>query len=372
MRFFYVLVPAALVLSAAAPAPLTGGTGTIYLGSYSKHIVAIDEATEKAVARIPLTTGIPWSVRLSADATRLYVENADQEHIEIVDLATRQSIDTFTLSEGNKKARVLGFAADPSHQFMILVTRTLTKAIDRFEIGPPTIVKYDLKAHKVLQTVPWTRDPEPQYFYLNLRFSPDGKYLFAFAHDIIVLDAASLSVTDSWNFSLPNERGLGRFDLGALDESMDDPGYFTGLLTMEDAIEHRRLLVVSRINLGQRSIEYFPVGPAPEHGEVSFALGAGRTFGYVLVQEIGHNELWTIDMAAKRVVSQTPFGGRPRMALRSSSNGKLLYIYEAGNTIDLYDAAGFKFLRTITLDTDMVYDSFHVVRPPAARAQQPH
>ncbi|HEX7139387.1 MAG TPA: hypothetical protein VF219_16150 [Vicinamibacterales bacterium] len=366
-----VLLVSAAILMAAAP-PLTGGTGTIYLGSYSRHVVAIDEATEKAVARIPLKTGIPWSIRLSSDSTRLYIENADQEHIEIVDLATRESIDTFTLSEGNRKARVLGFAADPQHRFMVLVTRTLTKEVDRFEIGPPTIMKYDLKDHKVVQTVVWTRDPEPQYFYLNLRFSPDGRFLFAFSNEILVFDAATLNVVDSWNFSLPNERGLGRFDLGSLDESNDDPGYFTGLLTMQDPVENRRLLAVSRINLGQRSMDYFPIGPAPEGGEVSFALGAGRSHGYVLLQSIGRNELWTVDMSARRVISQTPFGGRPRMALRSSSNGKVLYIYEAGNTIDLYEAAGFKFLRTITLDTDMTYDSFHVVPPrDPSRTPQP-
>ena len=44
-------------------------------------------------------------------------------------------------------------------------------------------------------------------------------------------------------------------------------------------------------------------------------------------------------------------------------NGKVLYIYEAGNTIDLYEAAGFKYLRRITLDGDMMYNTFHVVRP---------
>src|SRR5262249_13723760 len=136
MRASLFLVPAAVVLAAAAPAPLTGGTGTLYLGSYSKNIIAIAEATEQDVTRLPPTAGIPWTVRLASDATRLYIENADQEHIEIVDLGTRQSVDTFTLSEGNKKVRVLGFAADPSHKIMILVTRTLTKAIDRFEIGP--------------------------------------------------------------------------------------------------------------------------------------------------------------------------------------------------------------------------------------------
>ena len=46
------------------------------------------------------------------------------------------------------------------------------------------------------------------------------------------------------------------------------------------------------------------------------------------------------------------FKGRPRMGLKTSSNGKVLYIYGAGNTIDLYDASTFKYLRTITLDTD--------------------
>jgi hypothetical protein len=51
------------------------------------------------------------------------------------------------------------------------------------------------------------------------------------------------------------------------------------------------------------------------------------------------------------------------MALRSSSNGKIVYIFEAGNTIDLYQAAGFKYLRTITLDGDMMYNTFHVVPP---------
>jgi hypothetical protein len=80
-------------------------------------------------------------------------------------------------------------------------------------------------------------------------------------------------------------------------------------------------------------------------------------------QEIRHYELWTIDVPGRRRESKIEFDGRTRMALRSSSNGKILYIYEAGNTIDLYEAAGFKYLRTITLDTDMMYNTFHVVPP---------
>jgi hypothetical protein len=347
---------------------LTGGTGTIYVGSYAKRMVVIDEATEKVTTEIPLTTGIPWTAHRSQDATRLYIENADQEHLEVVDIATRKSIDSFTLSEGNRKVRVLSFAVDPQHRIMTLMTRTTTKHVDRFEIGAPTFIQYDLKDHKVIRTVPWaTSDDEPGYFSLLLRYSADGKLLYAFSSEILVLDAASLQQVATWDLSLTNEPTLGRFDQGSLDDSNDDPAWFSALFTMKDPVQNRPLLVVGRVNLDERRLDYFPLGPAPQRGQVSFALSGDGQHAYALLQSIGHNELWTIDLAGKRRQSAIEFPGRPRMAIRTSSNGKLIYLHQAGNTIDLYEADGFKYLRTITLDGDMPYGTFHVVapRPPA-------
>jgi len=372
MRFVSLLILACCAI-AAAPAPpskLTGGTGTIYLGSYAKRMVAIDEATEKVTAEIPLKTGLPWGVRLSRDSTRFFVQSADQEHFEVIDVASRQTLDTFTLSEGNMHVRALAFEVEPQHRFMVLVARTVTKLSDRFEIGAPAFIQYDLKEHKVVRTVPWSTDPEPQYYYLALRFSPDGKLLYVFSNEVLILDTANLKQVDSWNLSLPNEPGLGRFNLGSIDETNDEPGFFTGLFAMEDPVAKRRLLIVGRVDLGQKRLDFFPIGPAPERGDVSFALAPDHKHGYVLVEEIRHHELWTIDIAGRKLESQVQFDGRPRMAIRSSSNGKIIYIYEAGNTIDLYDASGFKFLRRITLDADMMYGTFYVV-PPRGQSRQP-
>jgi hypothetical protein len=36
----------------------------------------------------------------------------------------------------------------------------------------------------------------------------------------------------------------------------------------------------------------------------------------------------------------------------------VLYIHQAGNTIDLYEAGTFKYMRTITLDADMTTSLF--------------
>ncbi len=345
---------------------LTGGTGAIYVGSYAKRMVVIDEATEKVTAEIPLTTGIPWTVHRSPDATRLYIENADQEHFEVVDIATRKSIDSFTFSEGNRKVRALAFAVDPQHHVMTLMTRTTTKLVDRFEIGAPTFIQYDLRDHKVIRTLPWTTGGEPEYFSFLIRYSADGKLLYVFSDEILVLDATSLQQVATWDLSLSNDPTLGRFDLGSLDDTNSDPAWFSALFTMKDPVQNRPLLVVGRVNLDLRRLDYFPLGPATQQGQLSFTLSGDGQHAYALLQSIGHAELWTIDLAGKRRQSKVEFPGRPRMAIRTSSNGKIIYLHQAGNTIDLYDVDGFKYLRTITLDGDMPYGTFHVVAPRTA------
>lgn len=352
----------------SAPA-LTGGTGTIYLGSYAKQITAVDEATEKVAAEIPLKTGNPWAMRLSADRTRFYVQSADIEHFEVIDIAGRRTLDTFTLGEGNKHVRPMAFDVDPQHRYLVAVARTTTKLIDRFEIGPPMFIQYDLNAHKIVKTVPWSHENEPRQYYVDLRFSPDGKRLYVFADQILIYDAADLKQTGSWNLSLPAEPGLGRLRPRSIDDTYEEPGFFSALFTVEDPVQNRRLLGIGRADLGARNIDFFPIGPAPDKGELSFALAPDHRRAYVLHEEIGRYELWTIDVAGKRVQSRIEFSGRPRMALKSSSNSKLIYIYEAGNTIDLYDADGFKYLRTIALASDMMYGTLVVV--PARNAPRP-
>lgn len=355
-----VILAATLSFGAAVPT-LTAGTGTIYFASYGKRLVGIDEATEKVVANVPLKTGLAWTMRLSRDATRFYVQSGDLEHFEVIDLATRQTVDTFALGSADTHVRALAFDVDPQQRFMVLVTRTAKKLIDRFEIGDPMFIQYDLQAHKVTRSARWTTDPEPRYYSLNLRFSPDGRLLYVFADKVLVYDASSFEKIDSWDLSLPQEPGLGRLDRGSTDETYDEPGFFTALFTTSDPIEHRRQLVIGRVDLVHKRVDSFPIGPAPDERDVSFALGGDRKFGYVLVEDIRRYELWTLDLATRRRLSRVQFDSHPRVAVRSSTNGKILYLFEAGNTIDLYEAAGFKHLRTITLDGDMMYNTFHVV-----------
>jgi hypothetical protein len=343
-----LLLALLLTWCAAAADKMTGGNGTIYVGGRPNKIFILDEATEKVTGEIECKTGTPTGLDLSEDRKRFYVHNIAYEDIEIVDIAARKSIDNFRLSEGNKKMRIFGFDADPLNRFMILMVKTATKQVDRFEIGPPTLLQYDLKDHKVMRTVPWPKGEEREG--VGLRFSPDGKFLYFFGDDILVYDTTDFKQVDKWELSRPLEDGLGRFNFGFPNDLNEEPGYSTSIFNIQDAVQHRPIMGIARVNLSQKNVDFYPLGPSTG---VSFALAPGRRWAYGLHSEIGKYEFWSFDLEHRKLGTKLEFAGRPRMQLKVSSNGKLLYLCGAGNTIALYDASNYQYLRTITLDADM-------------------
>jgi hypothetical protein len=358
-----VLVAAVAAAAAAArPADVQkGGDGTLYYGGRPNKIFIVDEATEKLVGEIPLKTGLPTGLTLSQDRKRFYARMWDLEGLEIVDIASRRSLDAFRLSEGNKRVRILAAEADPAGRFMILLTRTATKLIDRFEIGPPTLVQYDLAAHKVARTIPWPKGEEREG--AQMLFSPDGKLLYFFSEDALIFDTSEFKQVDKWELSRPLEQGMGRIDFGSVDTLNEEPGFWTGVFSVQDPVQNRRLMGVARVDLVGKSVDFFTVGPATS---LSFALAPGRKRAYALHQEIGKYEFWAFDLAARRLLGKTEFPGRPRMALKVSSNGRLLYVYRAGNTIDVYEAGSYRHLRTLTFDSEMTTELFVMPKQQAA------
>jgi hypothetical protein len=338
---------------------LTGGNGTLYIGGYPNVIWIIDEATEKVTGTIQVKSGIPRRMGLSRDRTRFYIIDATAEKVEIIDIASRSTVDTFTLSEGNTRARISSLEPDPTHRYAIVLTRSGTKLRDRVEVGPSRLQQYDLKEHKIVRTIPWPDGEERDN--ANLMFSPDGKLLYFLGNEILIFETENFTQVDKWDLS-NLEEGLGQVSVsfggfGGLDTINDEPGFLTTTMTVEDPVQHRRMMGVARINLARKDLEFYTLGPA---GGVNFVLAPDKKHGYGLESSIDRYQFWTFDLDERRVTSRAEFAGRPRMSLKTSSNGRLLYIYNAGNTIDMYDAATYRYLRTLTLDGD-VTTQFYVV-----------
>jgi hypothetical protein len=359
------LLAVLLVCSASAStgaqkktAALNPGNGTMYVGTYAGNILILDEGSEKVVGEIKLKTGIPRSLSLSEDRTKFVVLDSTLQQVEIVDIASRSTIDSFTLSDVNKRVRIRGMAVDPLSRFVILLTRTATKMIDRWDIGPSTMLQYDLKAHKVMRTIPWPKGEEREF--MSVRFSPDGKLMYFFGEDVLIYDTTDFHEVDTWEVSKPVEFGAGRLDFGSTDDFNEERGFFTGVFYMQDPVQKRRLMGIGRVNLAAKEIDFFTLGPAQPR--MAFALAPDRKKAYGLLQDIGRYEFWTFDVPGRKIESRVEFRGRPRMDISVSTSGKLLYVWQAGNTIDLYDASNYKYQRTITLDADTTTRLF--VIPP--------
>ena len=130
--------------------------------------------------------------------------------MEVVDVASKTTLDTFTLTEGNNRIRINSLEPDPHAFVRDLLTRSGTKLRDRVEVGPATLQQYDLKAHKVMRTIPWPDGEERDN--ANLMFSPDGKLLYFLGNEILIFETEKFTQVDKWDLS-NLEEGLGQVSI---------------------------------------------------------------------------------------------------------------------------------------------------------------
>lgn len=336
-----------LISGAIAQQHPSGGQATMYVGTYDHAITIIDEATMTVSGRIEATAGIPRNLQLTRNRERLYSTSVDFEYVEIFDVASRQSIDVHSLSHDNSKVRIWQVAIHPREEYLILHTSTDTKQIDRFEIGPPVLQQYNLESREVTRDIPWPGDVEREFS--QMMFSPDGDLLYIMTEEVTILETENFEVVDTWEISRPMEDGMGALNFGISPNIYDEPGFFTGLFRTTDPINGRRLMGVARVDLPNKTVDYYTLGPSMD---VSFRLAPDRKKAYGLLQNIGHYEFWTYDLEGRRVQSRQAFAGRPRMRVMPSSNGELLYVFNAGHTVDVYRTADYAYLHTLELDGD--------------------
>ncbi len=351
-----LLVSASVLLATWAPlagqgtatAP-SGGNGTFYISTYTDQIRVIEERTRTIVGQIQTQNGIPGRFVVSADRERLYVSDATFNHIETIDLARRRSIDTFTLSEGDEQFRIQSFAVDPQETYALILGKTRIKHVDRFEIGPSIIIRYDIRKHEIMDTIPWPGGHEREN--ASFMFSPDGSLVYFSAEDMIVLESENFTEVDRWEISQELEPGLGQVRPSFTASYFEEPGFFTGLVRITDPINHRRMIGIARVDLAEKDMEFYTLGPDVPVGR--FTLAPGGRNAWALYSEVGRYEFWAIDLEERRVTHREIFEGRTRMGLTASTNGELLYVHVAGNTIDIYDSETYEYLETVDVGGDM-------------------
>jgi DNA-binding beta-propeller fold protein YncE len=347
--FVFASLLTGALLPSAANAQTADSNAHWYIATYTNDVLVWDEATEEVVDRIELQNRIPIGLELSKNQERLYALDPFFEKIEVVELGTRETIDEIELSRGRTTVRINSFSIDPDEEWAILFVKKYTKESDRWIVEGPFMLKYDLSAKAVTDTIPYPGPEMPNR--AGFRLSPNGDALYVFDDALIALDTDTFEEIDRWDISEPLEPGLGPMALPfSRSPYQEDNGIYTGLFRVTDPAQNRRMMGIATVDLNNKQVDFSTFGPAEG---VSFVLAADGKTAYGLQSDIGHYEFWKFDVAANRVAARVPFEGRPRMGLMPSADGTRLFVFVAGNTIDVYDSQTFELLRTVELDEDM-------------------
>ena len=334
--------------------------GTLYLGAYPNSVIVFDEAQGKIADRIPLTTGLPSSIRLSQDRKKIYVTTLDHSGIEVIDIATRKVINKFTLNTETKRYRMMGGSPDPEGKLLYTTTTEIDKQVDRYEIGKPKYTVIDLVAQKIAKTVDIPSADENANGGGRgggFEVSPDGKYLYQFRDSVIILNSSDFKEVERIELSKPELPGLEMVGFGGLLDSLNtDPGQRVTLVNSTDPIVHNRVFGIGRFDLTTRKFSFTPIGPSPA-AAAGFHVAPDRKAAYTIVSNGMHGnrrcEFWAFDLGTNRIAKTAEVPCRTRFSFGMSTDGKKLYIYGAGFEIEVYDAATLKYERTWDLNNDV-------------------
>jgi len=165
--------------------------GTLFIGAYPDSIMVFDEAKGQVIDRIPLSTGLPMSMKLSDDKKRIYVTTNDHSGIEVIDVASRRVIQHFVLNTATTRYRFNGGIADPDGHLFYTVITEIDKRLEHYEVGKPQYAVIDLAQQKIVKTVPVAPEDENANsgYGRGFEISPDA--------------SICVSSATAWSFSAP-------------------------------------------------------------------------------------------------------------------------------------------------------------------------
>ena len=364
------LLASAGAWAAAANQSISAGGQLMYIGTLDKKLLVFDEDKQEVINEIQLTS-IPRVTALSADQKTLYILSTRMK-LEVVDLANRKVTGSFDLADARSRPRMVGggpdpinignnarysgLAVDPQGKYLYTTMRVVMKDIEHYHVEDPQFVAIDLQDMKVAKAWPFPKGMDQGFgFNATFKVSSDGKLLYVFQEDILVFDLATFTQVDKIPLAQPTYPGATPYRLAESGDTFDAPGTVTSVFTSVDKVVHKGTLGMATMNLTTRKIEYFPIGPLlPMMG---FLISPDHKRGYSVMPKMGvgenrMTEWWVWDIEKHTVINKKEFEGRSTFKFAVGGDGKHLYLYGAGSTLEIYDAVTLESKKLIYLNKD--------------------
>jgi len=319
------------------------------MGVWPDRVRFFDEMTDEFVGELRLRHGAAISTAHTPDYSRFFFVTSRLESVEVVDISKQAVVDELKLTTPTHRVFIFGVAPDASGELLYLVVRSVRLEVDRFISEEPEILVYDLPAHQIRERfkLPEEIRAGGGPYGSGMQVSLDGKSLFVFARDIYELSTSSYEIIDKIVLSKPLHPGYGPFRQSGLAEV--EPGLYYGIYRTTDPYIEKSMLGVVRLDLRNKEVESFELGPQLRVG--TFALSPDGKRGYA-----GMTDMIVVDMEARRILNRKERfeQGRANNSLIVSADGTKLYVGGVGDTIHVYDAASLEHLEMIFAGGDFM------------------
>jgi hypothetical protein len=277
-----------------------------------------------------------------------------------VDLVGRKMLTHWSLSDARSRPRIprsggTGMAVDPTGRYLYATMRASVREIDYYRMEPAQFVVIDLQDQKIVKSFPFPADLDQGFgFAATYKVSPDGKLLYVFQEDVLIFDLATFKQVDRIEMSQPEYPGASPYRLNPPDDPNNNGNVITALVTTVDPIVHKGTLGLATFDLTTRKSTFAPFGT--ELPSLGFQISPDHKRGYsIMFSGVGGNretEVWVWDLVSHKVIKKAPFEARSTFKFGMSGDGKKLYLYGAGSTLEVFDAETLKSRKLIYLNKD--------------------
>jgi hypothetical protein len=343
---FLCLAPLLAPSTAAAIEPRV-----LLVGVWPNRLRLFDEDTEQVVAEMNLRYGAVTNVFGSdrtPDFRRYFFVTDRMEAIEVVDIATLSVVDEVKLSSPERRVRMYGAVPDAAGKVLYITIEAVGMEVDRFLPENVDVVRYDLEAHRVIDSFPLPAEIEAPFLPPLLRPAPDGKSLYVLSQNIYQLDLDSHQVVDKLEIAKPRAPGYPAAGLGFVPYEAA-PGILYGIYRSPDPVLKKTMFGITRVDLNQRVVETLDV--SSDLNVEWFTLSPDRKRAYA-----GLGDLVAVDMETGKILARKERveQGRQNTAMVVSSDGSKLFVGGVGPLIHVYDTATLERLRTIQAGGDIM------------------
>ncbi|GBQ63837.1 YncE family protein [Komagataeibacter swingsii] len=351
-----MLRPALALFASAFAFVSSACAGTVVLGGYPDQLQFINDINGTVVQKVTLETGLPASIQLSANRSRIYVRTLTTSGIEVLDATSHKVLTRFSLNTPVTKYRFSGGIPDASGHYFYATGWRMDKEIDRYRFSRPQYFQIDMNARKIIRAVDMADEDISENSRGALAISPDEKILYVFDKKLRVISTTDFKVIQRIDLAKPDLPWKQDISMGSALETLRDPRHYVSLFQAEDPYIHNKVFGIAHFDLVTRNFSFHPVGPAPKAVDRLQVTPDGRD-GYTVVinGEYGNQrcEFWHFDLNANIAMNKAEFPCRRRFYFGMSEDGKKLYIYGAGFDVAVYDAKSLKYETDWVLGNDI-------------------